>query len=74
MSEEKKFPNFWRYTYLKWYFWVALLLYVIISNKGIYTLGEYIGHILATIFIISIFFFFSYLINRNLFKKRKKEN
>jgi len=70
---ENKFPSFWKYTYTKWYFWVAVSIYFIWGSLGTNRLiGEHIGNLLANIFIVSIVFLISYAISKNNFKKLNK--
>lgn len=68
------FPSFIDWTYTKWYFWVTVSLYALwsgadeILNSNIY---GFIGTIIAVIFIVSLFFLFSYLMAKSYFKKLK---
>jgi len=59
------FPNFFKWTYTKWYFWVIVIIWSIwsgyesIINKYI---GEYIGNLIACIIILSVIFLLSYIL------------
>ncbi len=71
---KKGFPSFIDYAYTKWYFWLIVVLYSLWSGweaiiNG-YT-GEFVGTVIAVIFIVSLLFVFSYILARNTCKKLK---
>jgi len=72
MSKKHNFPSFIDYTYTKWYFWVLVILYSVWSGYeslvNVY-IGEFIGTLIAVIFIASLFFLLSYFLTRNTCKK-----
>lgn len=69
---EKNFPNFFEWTYTKWYFWMVVALWSIwsgyeyIVNKHILA---FIGIIIFVIIILSVFFFISYSMSKSNCKK-----
>ena len=72
---EHNFPNFFKWTYTKWYFWFIVILYSIWSGyeslvNG--SIGEIIGVLIATIIISSVIFLLCYMIAKHNYEKGRK--
>ncbi len=71
---EKHFPNFFEWTYTKWYFWVIVILWSFWSGYEsilIKDLPLFIGNVIFVIIFLSLLFFFIYLISKKNCKKLK---
>ncbi len=71
-----KFPNFWRWTFEKWYFWLAVFissLWIGTEELGLGYISEFIGIFIASFIFISFIFLCAYFIakksHKNLLKK-----
>ena len=71
---KKDFPNPAKWIYKKWYFWVIVFLYSILSELKSYlniSIAEIIGSLIASFLITSFVFIFIYLIAKHNYKKLK---
>ncbi len=71
-DKKNKFPNFFEWTYTKWYFWVIAILWSLWSGLEDIILGrvaEFIGTLIASIALLSLLFLIAWLLSRNTCKK-----
>ena len=71
-----KFPNFYKWTFSKWYFWVIVFIWGVLS--GLEELRQYyIPEFLATLSIsfvlVLLLFLISYSIKKFIYKRVKEE-
>ncbi len=72
MIKKQTFPRFVDWVYNKWYFWLLVVLYSLWAGAEEIVNGhimEFIGILVASIFILSILFLFGYLSARSTCKK-----
>ena len=71
---EDKFPNFPKWAYTKWYFWVIVILYSIWTEFESYVnfyIPEILGSLIACFLIVSLVFLFIYLTAKAIVKHNK---
>ena len=70
------FPNFFKWIFTKWYFWVIFILWGVWSGIEEIKAGyipEFLGTLSASFIIVIIIFGIIYLINKSIHKRIKEE-
>ncbi len=68
---KEKLLNFISYTYATWHFWLIIILWTLWGGD-IFSIGEFVGSLIATVIALSILYFFSYLLTKSTLKKINK--
>ncbi len=72
-KNKKNIPSYFQWTYKKWYFWVWFVIAILINLYGLdiknLPVAEILGHLLAVILELQIYFFIFYL----FYKSGRKE-